>query len=90
MNVNDLICVGAEPIALVDYILCREADAGDLAQSARACARAPSRRASRFPAASSRRSETSVSGSTWSASAIGVVELDAIVTRRPDRAGRRA
>ena len=25
MNVNDLICVGAEPIALLDFILCREA-----------------------------------------------------------------
>ena len=27
MYVNDLICVGAEPIALVDFILCREANA---------------------------------------------------------------
>ena len=27
MNVNDLICVGAEPIAMLDFILCREADA---------------------------------------------------------------
>jgi phosphoribosylformylglycinamidine cyclo-ligase len=26
MNVNDLICVGAEPIAMVDFILCRYAD----------------------------------------------------------------
>lgn len=26
MNVNDLVCVGAEPIALVDFILCRRAD----------------------------------------------------------------
>ena len=26
MNVNDLICVGAEPIALVDYIAVEEAD----------------------------------------------------------------
>src|SRR6188768_194971 len=26
MNVNDLICVGAEPIAMLDFILCREAD----------------------------------------------------------------
>jgi phosphoribosylformylglycinamidine cyclo-ligase len=28
MNVNDLICVGAEPIAMVDFILCRRADPG--------------------------------------------------------------
>ena len=26
MNVNDLICVGAEPIAMLDFILCRRAD----------------------------------------------------------------
>ena len=26
MNVNDLICVGAEPIAMLDFILCRDAD----------------------------------------------------------------
>ena len=26
MNVNDLVCVGAEPIALVDFILCPTAD----------------------------------------------------------------
>ena len=29
MNVNDVICVGAEPIALVDYIAIERADAGD-------------------------------------------------------------
>jgi phosphoribosylformylglycinamidine cyclo-ligase len=28
MNVNDLICVGAEPIAMVDFILCERADPG--------------------------------------------------------------
>jgi phosphoribosylformylglycinamidine cyclo-ligase len=26
MNVNDLICVGAEPLAMVDFILCKRAD----------------------------------------------------------------
>ena len=26
MNVNDLVCVGAEPVALLDFILCRTAD----------------------------------------------------------------
>ena len=26
MNVNDLICVGAEPIAMVDFVLCKRAD----------------------------------------------------------------
>jgi phosphoribosylformylglycinamidine cyclo-ligase len=32
MNVNDLICVGAEPIALVDYLAVEEVDAGRLAR----------------------------------------------------------
>jgi len=32
MNVNDLICVGAEPIAMVDFILCRTADPDVCAQ----------------------------------------------------------
>jgi phosphoribosylformylglycinamidine cyclo-ligase len=34
MNVNDLICVGAEPIALVDYIAVEEADPDQLRQIA--------------------------------------------------------
>jgi phosphoribosylformylglycinamidine cyclo-ligase len=32
MNVNDLICVGAEPIALVDYLAVEAVDAGRLAR----------------------------------------------------------
>ena len=31
MNVNDLICVGAEPLAMVDYLAVEQADAGVLA-----------------------------------------------------------
>jgi phosphoribosylformylglycinamidine cyclo-ligase len=34
MNVNDIICVGAEPIALVDYLAVEEVDAGRLARIA--------------------------------------------------------
>jgi phosphoribosylformylglycinamidine cyclo-ligase len=35
MNVNDVICVGAEPIALVDYLAVEEVDAGRLARIGR-------------------------------------------------------
>ena len=28
MNVNDLVCVGAEPLAMVDYLAVEQADAG--------------------------------------------------------------
>jgi phosphoribosylformylglycinamidine cyclo-ligase len=34
MNVNDLICVGAEPLALLDYVAVEQADAGQLEQLA--------------------------------------------------------
>src|SRR5215211_3040969 len=34
MNVNDVICVGADPIALLDYIAVEEADPGRLEQIA--------------------------------------------------------
>jgi phosphoribosylformylglycinamidine cyclo-ligase len=32
MNVNDIVCVGAEPIAMLDYIAVEQADAGALEQ----------------------------------------------------------
>ena len=35
MNVNDLICVGAEPIAMLDYLAVEQPDPGALAQIAR-------------------------------------------------------
>ena len=38
MNVNDVICVGAEPIALVDYIAVEQADPDMLAQIAKGLA----------------------------------------------------
>ena len=47
MNANDVICVGAEPIALLDYIAVEEADPEVLEQIGVGPARAPSRPASR-------------------------------------------
>ena len=56
MGVNDVICVGAEPIALLDFILTERADPGDLrAARGRAGARSRARRASRSPGARSPR-----------------------------------
>ena len=54
MNVNDVVCVGAEPIAMLDYLAVERADPA----RSRAIARgpegaAPRRPASRSPAASS-------------------------------------
>ena len=49
MNVNDLVCVGAEPIALVDYVAVEQADAACSPRSARACATGATQAASRSP-----------------------------------------
>ena len=55
MNVNDVVCVGAEPIALLDYLAVEQADPEVMEQIAhRAQERAPSRPGSRSPAARSR------------------------------------
>ena len=54
MNVNDLVCVGAEPIAMVDYLAVEQADPAATEAIARGLARRRrGRRASRSPAASS-------------------------------------
>ena len=80
MNVNDLICVGAEPIAMVDFILCRERRPRGLRRDRRRPARrAPSWPGSRSPAARSPRSATSSPAGSSAGSAIGLVALDAIV-----------
>ena len=52
MNVNDLICVGAEPIALVDYLAVEEVDPERLARIGVGLKRVPRRPAVRFRAAS--------------------------------------
>ena len=54
MNVNDVICVGAEPLAMVDYLAVERGRRGDRRRrSARASAAAPSWPGSRSSAASS-------------------------------------
>ena len=52
MNVNDIVCVGATPIAVVDYIAVEQADPSRSRRSRSGCVREPSRRASRSRAAS--------------------------------------
>ena len=81
MNVNDLICVGAEPIAMVDFILCAEADpevCGAIGVGLRARRRAGRDRDPRRRDRPGRRDV--VGGSELGGSAIGLVDLDAIVT----------
>jgi phosphoribosylformylglycinamidine cyclo-ligase len=86
MNVNDVICVGAEPIALLDYIAVEEADAGALEQIAvglRAGAEAagieiPGGELAVLPELV--RGHPSPHGFDLLGFCVGVVQLDAIVT----------
>ena len=80
MNVNDLICVGAEPIAMLDFILCREADAevcGQIGQGLRAGAELAG---IEIPGGEIAQVGDVVTGWELGGSAIGLVGLDAIVT----------
>ncbi|MDQ3573029.1 MAG: phosphoribosylformylglycinamidine cyclo-ligase [Actinomycetota bacterium] len=80
MNVNDLICVGAEPIALVDFILCRTADpeiCGQIGVGLRAGAELAG---VEIPGGEIAQVGDIVNGWELAASAIGLVDLDRIVS----------
>ena len=80
MNVNDLICVGAEPIALVDFILCREATpeiCGEIGKGLRTGAELSG---IEIPGGEIAQVGDVVSGIELGGSAIGLVDLDKIVT----------
>ena len=80
MNVNDLICVGAEPIALVDFILCREATpeiCGQIGEGLRAGAE---QAGIEIPGGEIAQVGDVVQGWELGGSAIGLVALDRIVT----------
>ena len=64
MNVNDVICVGAEPLAMLDYIAIERADRALCEQIGLGLARGASSPGSRSPAASWPNSATWSAGST--------------------------
>jgi phosphoribosylformylglycinamidine cyclo-ligase len=80
MNVNDLICVGAEPIALVDFILCREATPEICGQIGEGLRRGAEVAGIEIPGGEIAQVGDVVSGWELGGSAIGLVELDSIVT----------
>ena len=87
MNVNDLICVGAEPIALVDFILCREATpeiCGQIGEGLRAGAE---QAGIEIPGGEIAQVGDVVQGWELGGSAIGLVDLDAVVTGERIEAG---
>jgi phosphoribosylformylglycinamidine cyclo-ligase len=80
MNVNDLVCVGAEPIALVDFILCREANPEICGQIGAGLRRGAELAGIEIPGGEIAQVGDVVSGWELGGSAIGLVGLDAIVT----------
>ncbi len=80
MNVNDLVCVGAEPIALVDTILCRNADPEVIGPIGEGLRRGAELSGIEIPGGEIAQVGDVVGGWELSGSSIGLVDLDAIVS----------
>ena len=80
MNVNDLVCVGAEPIALVDTILCRDADPAVIGAIGEGLRCGAELIGIEIPGGEIAQVGEVVGCWELSGSSIGLVELDAIVT----------
>jgi len=79
MNVNDLICIGAEPIAMLDFILCRDADPDVCGAIGVGLRKGAERAGIEIPGGEIAQVGDIVSGIELTGSAIGLVALDAIV-----------
>ena len=88
MNVNDLICVGARPVSLVDYIACSHTDPEVFDQLARGLAEGA--RQARISIAGGEISQVReiVQGIDLIGSAVGLVPLERINTGRSVRPGQ--
>jgi len=80
MNVNDVICVGAEPIALLDYIAVVEADPEVLAQVAEGLKRGAEDAGVEIPGGELAVVPEMVKGLDLVGACVGTVRLDGIVT----------
>jgi phosphoribosylformylglycinamidine cyclo-ligase len=86
MNVNDVVCVGAEPIALLDYIAVEEADPDAMAQVGRGLRRGAEDAGVEIPGGELAvlpeliRGHPSPRGFDLVGFCVGLVELDSIVT----------
>jgi phosphoribosylformylglycinamidine cyclo-ligase len=86
MNVNDIVCVGAEPIAMLDYIAVEQVDAASLEQLAIGLKRGAELAGIEIPGGELAvlpeliRGHPSPAGVELSGTAIGTVALDRIVT----------
>ncbi len=80
MNVNDVVCVGAEPIALLDYIAVVEADPAVLGSVAEGLRRGAEDAGVEIPGGELAVVPEMVKGLDLVGACVGTVDLDAIVT----------
>ena len=80
MNVNDLVCVGAEPLAMLDFILTSKADPAVCDQLGIGLRRGAELAGVEIPGGEIAQIADVVSGLELGGTAIGLVALDAVVT----------
>src|SRR6266498_3331983 len=80
MNVNDVICVGAEPIAMLDFILTERADPRICGQLGIGLARGAELAGIEIPGGEIAQVGDIVSGQELGGTCVGLVAMDAIVT----------
>src|ERR671925_161650 len=80
MNVNDVVCVGAEPIAMLDFILTERADPAVCEQLGVGLARGAELAGIEIPGGEIAQVPDIVSGHELGGTCVGLVDLDAIVT----------
>jgi phosphoribosylformylglycinamidine cyclo-ligase len=80
MNVNDVVCVGAEPLAMLDFILTDRADPAICEQLGVGLARGAELAGIEIPGGELAQVGDIVSGHELGGTCVGLVDLDAIVT----------
>jgi phosphoribosylformylglycinamidine cyclo-ligase len=80
MNVNDVICVGAEPIVMLDFILTERADPAVCEQLGVGLARGAELAGIEIPGGEIAQVAEVVSGHELGGTCVGLVDLDALVT----------
>jgi phosphoribosylformylglycinamidine cyclo-ligase len=87
MNVNDVICVGAEPIAMLDFILTERADAAICGEIGVGLRRGAELAGIEIPGGEIAQVGDIVSGTELGGTCVATVELDALVTGASIEAG---